>query len=98
MALLPYAPRSPPTALAWKPLQDRLTTNVYLLEEVMEKRLLSTKELSQYLAMPLPTIYTYINTGKIPPDCIRRIGRAVKFERAAVDKWIDGGANSATTV
>jgi len=56
----------------------------------MEKRLMTVRELSTYLAMPVPTVYAYASRGKIPPACIRRIGRALKFERAAVDAWITG--------
>jgi excisionase family DNA binding protein len=58
--------------------------------KTMEQRLFSVKELSAYLSMPVPTIYTYVSTGKIPAGCIRRIGRALKFERAAVDAWVSG--------
>ncbi len=63
----------------------------------MEKRLLNVKELSAYLSMPEATVYTYVSTGKIPKDCIRRIGRALKFEKTAVDGWVSGenpGASS----
>jgi hypothetical protein len=42
--------------------------------------------------MPVPTIYTYVSTGKIPADCIKRIGRALKFEVGAVDRWITGSS------
>ena len=56
----------------------------------MEKRLMNVRELSAYLSMPVPTIYTYVSTGKIPAACIRRIGRALKFEVAAVDRWVSG--------
>jgi excisionase family DNA binding protein len=54
----------------------------------MEKRLMSVKELSVYLAMPIPSIYSYVCTGKIPAGCVRRIGRALKFEVEAVDRWV----------
>jgi len=57
----------------------------------MEKRLMSAQELSAYLSMPMATVYTYVSTGKIPAKCIRRIGRALKFEKAAVDAWVSGG-------
>ena len=59
----------------------------------MEKRLLNVKELSEYIAMPVATIYTYASTGKIPSECIKRIGRALKFEIEAVDRWISSGAS-----
>ncbi len=58
----------------------------------MEKRLMDVKELSEYISMPVPTIYTYVSTGKIPANCIRRIGRALKFEVGAVDRWITGAS------
>ena len=32
----------------------------------MEKRLMNVKELSAYPSMPVPTVYTYVSTGKIP--------------------------------
>jgi len=56
----------------------------------MTKRLMTVKELSLYIAMPTATIYTYVSQGKIPSDCIRRIGRALKFEIEAVDRWVNG--------
>ena len=62
------------------------------MEAHLEQRLLNVKELSAYLSMPTATIYTYISTGKIPSVCVRRIGRSLKFEKAAVDGWISGQA------
>ena len=59
----------------------------------MEKRLMDVNELSEYISMPVPTIYTYVSTGKIPADCIKRIGRALKFEVGAVDRWITGSSD-----
>jgi len=60
----------------------------------VEQRLFNVKELSAYLSMPTATIYTYVNAGKIPDSCIRRIGRALRFEKAAVDRWVSGPASS----
>jgi len=54
----------------------------------MEKRLMDVNELSEYISMPVPTIYTYVSTGKIPSNCIKHIGRALKFEVRAVNRWI----------
>lgn len=56
--------------------------------EVAAKRLMSVDELSRYLAMPRATIYTYVSLKKIPAECIRRIGRSLRFEVAAVDAWV----------
>ena len=58
----------------------------------MEQRLMNVKELSSYLSMPVATVYAYVGRGKIPQDCIKRIGRALKFDRLAVDRWINGSA------
>jgi excisionase family DNA binding protein len=60
----------------------------------IEKRLLNIRELSAYISMPVPTIYTYVSLGKIPSDCIVRIGRALKFEKAAVDGWVSEAAGT----
>ena len=58
----------------------------------MEKKLLNVKQLSEYISMPVPTIYTYVSTGKIPAECIKHIGRALKFDLGAVDRWITGSS------
>jgi excisionase family DNA binding protein len=57
----------------------------------MTKRLMSVRELSEYLSMPVATIYTYVSLGRIPSGCIKRIGRALRFEVAEIDGWINGG-------
>lgn len=59
------------------------------MERFLERRLLDVDGLSQYLSMPKGTIYTYVSTGRIPKECIRHIGRALRFEVAAVDRWVD---------
>lgn len=56
----------------------------------MEKKLMNVRELSEYLSMPTATVYAYVGRAKIPPDCIRRIGRSLKFDKLAVDRWING--------
>ena len=61
-------------------------------EEKMEKKLLTVQDLSEYLAMPTATVYAYCGRGKIPANCIRRIGRSLKFDKLAVDQWINGPA------
>ena len=60
----------------------------------MEPRLLNVKELSAYLSMPTATVYAYVGRGKFPSDCIRRIGRSLKFDKQAVDRWVSGGTLS----
>ena len=60
----------------------------------MEKRLLTVEELSVYLSLPRGSIYTMRSLGKIPAECIVRIGRSLRFEKEKVDVWI----NSQTVV
>lgn len=55
----------------------------------MEKRLLSAKELSVYIAVPIGSIYTMVCMRRIPQDCVVKIGRSLKFERTAVDAWVN---------
>ena len=64
----------------------------------MEPRLMNVKELSVYLSMPVATVYAYVGRGRIPTNCIRRIGRSLKFDRAAVDGWISGGISNSPEV
>ncbi len=54
----------------------------------MDKRLLNTKELSEYLGTPPSSIYTMICRGRIPRECILKMGRGLRFEKAEIDKWI----------
>ena len=58
----------------------------------MEKRLMNVKELCQYLAIPKATLYTYVSTGKVPSNCVKRIGRSLKFEKVEIDEWINGAS------
>ena len=56
----------------------------------MEKRLMNIRELSEYISMPVATIYSYKSMGKIPMDCIIKIGTSLKFDVEAVNRWING--------
>ncbi|MFH1619797.1 MAG: helix-turn-helix domain-containing protein [bacterium] len=53
------------------------------------KRLFNMKELSAYLSMPKATIYTWVCMQKIPPACVVRMGRSLRFEKAFVDRWVN---------
>lgn len=63
-------------------------------EMEVEKRLFDVPGLSAYLTMPVPTIYAYVHRGRIPAECVRRVGRALRFEKAAIDSWISGLSGS----
>ena len=52
-----------------------------------EKRLLSVDELSAYLSLPKPTIYSWVSMRRIPG--VVRLGRTLRFEKEAVDRWVD---------
>jgi len=52
-------------------------------------RLLNIRQLSDYLAMPVATIYTWVCLRRVPAACIVRLGRSLRFDRAAVDLWIE---------
>lgn len=56
----------------------------------MKKRLLNIKELSEYLGTPKGSIYTMVCLKKIPPECVVKLGRALRFEKTGIDNWISG--------
>lgn len=74
-------------------IEDPPTPRIHSAAEgeprTMARKLLDVNGLSEYLSMPKGTIYTYVSTGRIPKDCIRHIGRALRFDVAAVDRWVD---------
>ena len=52
----------------------------------MDKRFLTTKELSEYLAIPEGTIRVWVCLKKIP---YVKFGRAVRFDIRKIDIWVD---------
>lgn len=60
----------------------------------MEKRLLNAAELSAYLSIPKGSLYVMVCLGKIPSSCIVRIGRSLRFEKVAIDKWVSEKVSS----
>jgi len=56
----------------------------------MEKRLMNITELSEYLGTAKGSLYTMVCLRKIPQNCIVKMGRSLRFEREAIDKWITG--------
>ena len=55
----------------------------------MEKRLMTVNELSEYMATSVGSIYTKVCERKMPPECIVKIGRALRFDKAKIDIWLD---------
>lgn len=60
----------------------------------MEKRLMNIKELSEYLGTPKGSIYTMVCLKKIPPECVVKLGRALRFEKVLIDNWISGTSSA----
>jgi len=52
-----------------------------------DKILITIDELSAYLRIPKPTLYTWTHMKKIP---FIKIGRSVRFDKAEIDAWING--------
>lgn len=61
-----------------------------------DRRLLDVSGLSDYLALPRATIYTWVSMGKIPGEAIVRLGRALRFDRQAIDQWVERQKTSST--
>lgn len=55
---------------------------------MIEKRLLDIHELSQLTGFTVGTLYQWAHLGKIP--CVRPNGsrRCLRFDRVAIDAWI----------
>ena len=51
--------------------------------------IMTTKEIAKYLRLHEITICKYAAEGKIPAV---RVGRAWRFDKEAIDKWISEGA------
>jgi len=46
----------------------------------------SMKELSDYLNIPISTLYKLVREGKIPSQ---KIGRQWRFRKETIDRWLD---------
>lgn len=63
----------------------------------MEKRLLSVPEVCSYLALPKATVYSFVARGRFPEGTVRRLGRALRFEKSAIDGWLASQDNGGRT-
>ncbi len=52
----------------------------------MERRLLCVAELAEYLAVSKDFVYSLTYRKQIP---FVKIGRAVRFNKAAIDRWLE---------
>lgn len=46
----------------------------------------SLQELSEYLKIPMSTLYKIVREGKIPSQ---KIGRQWRFRKETIDRWLD---------
>lgn len=53
----------------------------------MDKRFLTIDELSDYIAAPVATLYTWTHQRKIPHI---KLGRGLRFDRVEIEKWLEG--------
>lgn len=53
---------------------------------MIENKLLNVEELSRYLNVPLPTLYTWTHQRKIPHI---KMGRSLRFDRTEIEGWIE---------
>lgn len=74
---------APPSAEVPKPVAAREP------DELDGRKLLDIDGLSRYLSMPKATIYTWVSSRKFPPEAIVRLGRSLRFDRVAVDRWVE---------
>lgn len=58
-------------------------------------RLMNVRQLSAYLALPVATLYTWVSLRRIPDDCIVHLGRTLRFDREAVDRWVSASCAEA---
>lgn len=78
-----------PVMLGWR--QEGPTpaprADVSMAGASVQKRLLTVSELSTYLGMPKNSIYTMVCLKKLPG--VVHLGRSLRFEKAAIDAWIN---------
>lgn len=57
-------------------------------KQEIEPRLLSVKQLAQYMSLPVSSVYAMVGKKQIP---FKRFGKkTIRFDRREIDKWIDG--------
>lgn len=55
---------------------------------------LTVDELAEYLKVPKSTIYKLAQEGRLPAQ---KVGRHWRFQRAAIDRWLQERAGEAPT-
>ena len=68
--------------------EDERVTIDFSKEDTMAE-IMTTREIAKYLKLHEITICKYAKEGKIPSI---RIGRVWRFDKTAIDKWIQGAS------
>jgi excisionase family DNA binding protein len=58
-------------------------------EKASVRKLINIEELSKYLSVPKGTLYTDVCLRKIPAKAIVKLGRSLRFDKEAIDQWIE---------
>jgi len=53
------------------------------------RRLMDVESLAKYLSVPKSTLYTDVCLRKIPAKAIVKLGRSLRFDKDAIDLWIE---------
>ncbi|NQU15465.1 MAG: helix-turn-helix domain-containing protein [Desulfobacteraceae bacterium] len=72
---------------------DKTMKSMELGEETILAQNMTTKEVAKYLRLHEVTVNKYAARGEIPAV---RIGRAWRFDKEAIDKWINRGEKKTT--
>jgi excisionase family DNA binding protein len=56
---------------------------------VVEYPLFNVEEAARYLRLSSKTLYNLVSAGRVP--CVHVLGRALRFEKAALDRIIAAG-------
>jgi excisionase family DNA binding protein len=54
---------------------------------MIDRALLTTRQVAEYLVVPISTIHRWQYVGTGPPAI--RVGRHLRFDRADLDDWIE---------
>lgn len=52
--------------------------------------LINVVEMSQKIKTTVGTVYAWVSMKRIPHWCIVKVGRSLKFDEMAVEKWLNG--------
>lgn len=51
--------------------------------------LITVPQLAKLLSCSAGSIYTRLSRGQIPASCIVRLGNRIRFDEAAVGRWLE---------